>query len=762
MLLGIPLVYLFYFVVMGMPIRAVVLIMLKQSVNGIFNAIIASLLLSYSPIYQWSKQTKLTKTLSLEQILSTLLVVFVFFPTLILIVWQSRLNFSNIQKNIEVNLQIVSTDLASQVNLWSRNHHYALQKLANVAASGQMASSKELQQSTQLTKYLFADFRQIYIVDDRNQLISSYPKIKTTIGNPPDNSKLVANRQPTVSYLWTKNPGVAKPLIIQSLPVTRGTHFLGTVTAHINGKQVRELFLSDSYPVDVEISLLDAHNKVITSTRQDLKPTEAFDHNQNGEMHCLTSKICQWLPSGDLPAMVRWQKSFYVQETPIYQELAWTLVVEAPSLSHINSLQNSYIIGLTLILLISLLAIILSSLVSHRLIRPIEQLAVVTTNLPEKLTLHQRIDWPNSRIVEIQSLIDNFVFMANMLRQKFQEIQTAKEQLSQRVIERTQELLKTNQELSVEILQRQRITEALQKSEAKSKEQATKLSKTLQKLQQTQTQLVHTEKMSSLGQLVAGIAHEINNPLSFVSGNLPHAQEYTQDLLRLVELYQQQYPETTPAIREESEAIELEFLQSDLPSVLNSMKVGTDRIMAIVQDLRNFSRLDEAQKKEVDIHQGIDIALRILQHRLKARSGDLEISVIKDYGELPPVECYPDQLNQVFMNLLANSIDALREFTAQRESNTSDWEPMIRVKTQVMSHDWVAIQIADNGVGISSDVRSRLFDPFFTTKPVGKGTGLGLSISYQIVVERHSGKLCCLSELEQGSEFIIEIPRKIN
>jgi len=762
MFIGIPLVYLFYFYVMGIPITAVVLIMLKQSVNGIFNALIASLLLFYSPIYQWSKETKLAKTFSLEQILSTLLVVFVFFPTLTLIVWQSRLNFNNIQKNIEVNLQIVSTDLASQLNLWSQNHHNALQTLANVAARDKMASSKELQQSIQLTKYLFADFSQIYIVDDGNELISSEPYINTNIGHQTYSPNLVASSQPTVSYLWTKNRGVPKPLINISLPITKGRDFLGNVIAIINGNQIRELFLSDSYPVDVEISLLDAQNKVITSTRSDLQPTEAFDHNKNGQIHCLSSQVCQWLPSGDMPMMVRWQKSFYVQETLMNQELGWTLAVEVPSLSHINSLQNTYIIGLTLISMISLLAIILSSLLSHRLIKPIEQLAVVTTNLPDKLLYHQKINWPDSRVVEIKSLIDNFFFMADLLKQKFREIKTAKERLEERVIERTQELSKTNEELSWEIAQRQRIAEALQKSEAQSREQATKLYNTLQKLQQAQTQLVHTEKMSSLGQLVAGIAHEINNPVSFVSGNLPYAQEYTQDLLRLVALYQQQYPETTPAIKDEIETIELEFLQSDLPKVLNSMKVGTERILAIVQDLRNFSRLDQADKKEVDIHEGIDIALRILQHQLQARNGYLEISVIKDYGQLPRVECYPGQLNQVFLNLLANAIDALRELTEQRESKTSDWEPIIRVKTQVISHDWVAIHIADNGVGISPSVNSKLFDPFFTTKPVGKGTGLGLSISYQIVVERHGGQLCCLSELGQGAEFIIKIPIKIN
>jgi signal transduction histidine kinase len=287
------------------------------------------------------------------------------------------------------------------------------------------------------------------------------------------------------------------------------------------------------------------------------------------------------------------------------------------------------------------------------------------------------------------------------------------------------------------------------------------LETTLRELQTAQTQLVQSEKMTSLGMMVAGVAHEINNPVNFIHGNLTHADEYIRQLIEHLQLYRQEISISPPNIAAHAEENDLDFIIEDLPNLLASMKVGTQRIREIVRSLRNFSRLDESQMKSVDIHEGIDSTLLIVQNRLKAKPNRPEIKLIKDYGDLPPVECYASKLNQVFMNLLVNAIDALemhkRDFTSP-VSHPHSPLPVIRIRSATIDKNTVAISISDNGCGIPPDVKSRLFDPFFTTKPMGKGTGLGLAISHQIIVEKHGGKLHCLSEPEQGTEFVIELP----
>jgi signal transduction histidine kinase len=294
------------------------------------------------------------------------------------------------------------------------------------------------------------------------------------------------------------------------------------------------------------------------------------------------------------------------------------------------------------------------------------------------------------------------------------------------------------------------------------------LSQALHDLRQTQAQLIHSEKMSSLGGMVAGIAHEINNPVSFISGNLIYIQEYVSDLINFAALSLKEIHSLSPHLQAAAEDINLGFLVGDFPKLLNSMRVGTERIRQIVLSLRNFSRLDEAERKRVNLHQGIDSTLLLLQHRLTAGDGEGDIEVIKEYGHLPPVECLAGQMNQVFLNILSNAIDALKA--------SPNFPKLLSIRTSIghgednRSHlpsaqcpvpngqSSVVIRIADNGIGMTPAVKSRIFDPFFTTKPVGSGKGLGLSVSYQIVVEQHGGQLLCSSEQGLGAEFAIEIP----
>jgi two-component system NtrC family sensor kinase len=335
---------------------------------------------------------------------------------------------------------------------------------------------------------------------------------------------------------------------------------------------------------------------------------------------------------------------------------------------------------------------------------------------------------------EVGGLTISFNSLIQSVKEHIEALEISNQNLENRVEERTQELTQKNDELHSACAQ---------------------LAEALQNLQQTQSQLIQAEKMSSLGQMVAGIAHEINNPVSFIYSNLDHAGDYAQNLLGLVKLYQKDYPNPSDAIKDEIQAIDLDFMAEDFAKIINSMKNGAERIRQIVLSLRNFSRLDESQLKFANIHEGIDSTLAIVNQRLEGK-----ITVIKEYGNLPLVKCYPALLNQVFMNIIDNAIAAIeeRKIKGNYESNGTQ-EPKIWIYTEIINDDQFKIGIKDNGIGIPPELKDKVFDHFFTTKDVGKGTGLGLTVCYQ-VVEKHNGNIDFFSAVGEGTEFWITLPIK--
>jgi two-component system, NtrC family, sensor kinase len=336
------------------------------------------------------------------------------------------------------------------------------------------------------------------------------------------------------------------------------------------------------------------------------------------------------------------------------------------------------------------------------------------------------------------------------------EEKKAQENLEKRVKERTIELENTNQLLQKEINERKQTEIALRESENKLKQKATELENTLHQLQHIQMELLYAEKIFSLGQVVAGIAHEINTPINFIYGNLEYINQHIEDIMKTLKLYMKLYPRPYIEIQDLIKEIDLEFVLDDLPQLLVSMKSRAEKIHKMVFSLRNFARHNQSDKKLIHLDHNIDSMIQMLDHRLIKNANHPQIQVIKNYHPIPLIECYVGQLNQVLINLLNNAIDALEE-----DNNTSKI-PLITITTELMpeTENQVRIKIRDNGGGITSEIKDKIFEPFFTTKPVGKGTGLGLAVSYQIIVEQHYGEITFISEEKKGTEFIITLPIK--
>ena len=456
-----------------------------------------------------------------------------------------------------------------------------------------------------------------------------------------------------------------------------------------------------SYGTTLRIKAINSKDEVIQASSEHLQ-------NVFGEFDNLNSpQQLEFFSRG---------KRYFVQVTPLNNKrgIDWLIVVVVPEEDFMEEINTNTWITIQLCLIALFISIFLGLTTSDWIIKSLNSLAQATEQIARgNLTQHL----PNSSLQEVERLSNSFNEMSEQLNRSFQALEQANETLEMRVQQRTQ---------------------ALQEEKEKTED-------ALQELQHTQAQLIQTEKMSSLGKMVGGVAHEINNPISFIYSNLPHAREYMEGLSYLIELYQKYYPEPSPEIETQINEIDLDFILDDFQELMDSMQNGSDRIQSIVLGLRAFARLDESEQKWVNLKEGLDSSLMVLQNKLHG------IEVIKDYEQVPNVFCYAGELNQVFYQVVDNAIEAMVS------ANISNPKLVIVMRYRELEK-MVEIRITDNGKGMNEDVLSHIFDPFFTTKPVGKGTGLGLWISYQAIVEKQGGTLTCESAPSKGTTFLIELP----
>nr|WP_290220976.1 ATP-binding protein [Trichocoleus desertorum] len=724
MLIGMPLVWLFYGSVLQLDATQTTIILLKQPANGIFNALIASLMLTHLPIHRWVDRPRAISTLSLQQTLLNLLVAFVFFPTLMLMVLDGRQVMDNIRTSSAAELSVASANLRVEVRAWYDQHLKAVTELAQLAARTPLdAPTPGLQQGLALTQAVFADFRNLLIVDTVGApLLMASPSLSTSLLESAQRS--LATRPSALPLNCSLNQGdlttqarsfrvAAEPSahptvqLVLCAPIQTRGELSGFVVAEIDADRgLGALLRSHVTAQGLQVTLVDADQMVVASTDASRVAATSFNRQQQGDVQSVDPETYQWFPRFGSPlAMARWSNSFFVQETAIAPQLPWALIVELPAKPKVRLIEQVHTKNLTLLLLIAGTGLIFATLISRRLLQSLSQLAYVTTNLPDKLLESELINWPRSSVTELDSLIHNFQLMATSLTQKFGEIKGANALLEQRVQERTQQLLTTNAELEAEISERSRAEKELETLVAK--------------LEQSNRELQDFASVAS---------HDLQEPLRKIQA--------FGDRLKI------KCADTLPP---------------EGKDYLERMQNAAQRMQTLINDLLAFSRVTTKAQPFVPV----DLAT-IAQEVLS----DIEVQIQRVDGcieadYLPTIEADPLQMRQLFQNLISNAL----------KFHQSDRRPIVSISAQILEspdssilphasgRPACQISIADNGIGFDEKYLDRIFTVFQRLHGRGdyEGTGVGLAICRKIA-ERHRGSITAKSSPGQGTTFIVTLP----
>lgn len=715
LLIGMPLVWLFYFYCLHLDFVQAEIILLKQAVNGIFNALVASLMLTYLPIHRWIGRPRVLSTLSLQQTLLNLLVAFVFFPTLTLMVLDSRSVVPTIKANAQLELQAASTDVVAELQDWHQEHLQAINQLANLASRLNRLETSDrsaLQASVELTQKLFPDIHNLYVTDPAGIAIAAAPQLTSTgasnIGtNLTQKPYFKDNHGITQSGLFTflVRSDLGNPRLILAAPILPNQSQSGLVIAELDLIRLKTLVTSNGQDHNLQITLVDVQQSVVASTQADRSAMEVFDRQQTGEIQPIRDRTYHWFPTdGSRLVLVRWNESFFVQETLIDPQLPWTLIVEKSAKADVRAIEQRHIKNLSILMVLAAFALGFATLLSHQMVAPLHHLARVTTNLPRKVLGQESINWPNSLVTEIDLLVRNFQSMAASLTQMFWEIKQANENLEQRVQERTEQLLATNNALASEIDERQRTED--------------KLKAYTIRLEQSNRELEDFAFVAS---------HDLQEPLRKIQAFGDRFKIKFSDTL-------------TPEGKD----------------YLERMQRAANRMQNLINDLLAFSRVTTKAQPftPINLNKVVQDVLSDLEVHVQRLGGEVQVN------ELTTLEADPLQMQQLFQNLISN---ALKFHCPDQPPIIKIWSQSIEapdhLETSDKSSTLCQICVQDNGIGFDEKYLDRIFTVFqrLHGRNEYEGTGVGLAICRKIV-ERHNGSITAISALDQGATFIVTLP----